>query len=240
MQIYFDFSGYSDMAVGMARMFGFHFLENFNFPYISKNITEFWRRWHISLSTWLREYIYFPLGGNRGSKLRTYVNLIIVFFISGLWHGANYNFVLWGLFHGFFIVTDKAFWLKFSKKIPGSINILITFIIINLGWVLFRLENIPSALNYYARLFSFNNFFSSERYIIPGEIFSYKSIFVLIVALIISTLPGTELYKRFKTHFVNITRNKLQFEPVSIIALFVLSIFSLANSGFNPFIYFRF
>jgi alginate O-acetyltransferase complex protein AlgI len=129
-QIYFDFSAYSDMAIGLGRMLGFRFLENFNMPYISKNITEFWRRWHISLSNWMRDYLYIPLGGNRVPAWRNYINLWLVFLLSGLWHGASWNFILWGMFHGSFLTFDKLFWLKYSQKLPRVFNVAITFLVI--------------------------------------------------------------------------------------------------------------
>lgn len=139
LQIYYDFSGYSDMAIGLGKMFGFNFLENFNYPYISKSIKEFWRRWHISLSTWFKEYLYIPLGGNRKRKLFTYINLLIVFFATGLWHGASYNFILWGLFHGFFLVIERIFLGKLLEKNKLKfINHIYVIFVFVIGWVLFR------------------------------------------------------------------------------------------------------
>ena len=140
LQIFFDFSGYSDMAIGMARVVGFRLMENFNSPYIAANFTEFWRRWHISLSTWIREYLYIPLGGNRISVPRTYLNLWLCFFASGLWHGARWTFVLWGAYQGTFMALDKLFWLNASKRLPHLVNVALCFFFVMLGWVLFRAQ----------------------------------------------------------------------------------------------------
>jgi len=158
-QIYYDFSGYSDMAIGLGRIMGFTFPENFNNPYISRNITEFWRRWHITLGSWMRDYLYIPLGGSRvKSKSRLYFNLWFIFLFSGLWHGAAWNFVLWGAYHGFFLILDRLFFLKFSEKIGKLPSITITFFITIIGWVLFRAETLHQAGYYIQAMFSFNNF----------------------------------------------------------------------------------
>lgn len=153
-QIYFDFSGYSDIAIGLGKMFGFTFLENFNYPYISKSITEFWRRWHISLGTWFREYVYFPLGGSRRGKAMLYRNLLIVWFLTGLWHGASWNFVFWGLYFGMIIALEKVFLLKWLNSVPDIISHIYSIILILIGWVLFAFDNLNSGICYlkgYAR-----------------------------------------------------------------------------------------
>ncbi len=155
-QIYFDFSGYSDMAIGLALMIGFRFPENFNNPYISQSITEFWRRWHMTLGRFMREYLYIPLGGNRVSTVRLYFNLWIVFFLSGLWHGAAWNFLVWGAFHGLFLVADRLFLLKFLEKIGKIPAMLFTFFVSLIGWVLFRAENLGYAMDYLKTMFSFS------------------------------------------------------------------------------------
>jgi alginate O-acetyltransferase complex protein AlgI len=147
MHIYFDFSGYSDMALGLGRMFGFHFPENFNFPYISRSIKEFWRRWHISLSTWFRDYVYVPLGGNRKGPLRTYLNLLIVFFLTGLWHGASWNFVIWGFLHGFFLILERLFLGKWLERLPGLNLVYTLFVVVN-AWVFFNAKDLDYALDY--------------------------------------------------------------------------------------------
>jgi alginate O-acetyltransferase complex protein AlgI len=153
LQIYLDFSSYSDMAIGLARMYGFTLRENFNYPYVSQNITEFWRRWHISLSTWIKEYLYIPLGGNRGGVARMYINLCICFLLSGLWHGANWTFVVWGLFHGIFLVLDKAFWIKTSRHLPPVFNVLLTFFLVCISWVFFRATSFEQAWAFLGAMF---------------------------------------------------------------------------------------
>jgi alginate O-acetyltransferase complex protein AlgI len=144
-QIYFDFSGYSDMAIGLARMFGFRLRENFDHPYGAASFTEFWRRWHISLSTWIRDYLYFPLGGNRGSDLRTYGNLWICFLLSGLWHGANWTFVSWGAYNGCFLIADRLFWLRIASRLPRPITVGINLLCVMVGWALFRAADFGQA-----------------------------------------------------------------------------------------------
>lgn len=240
MQIYFDFSGYSDMAIGLAKMTGFDFLENFNKPYTALNITDFWRRWHISLSTWMREYLYFSLGGNRISIKRTYLNLWIVFLISGLWHGASWCFVFWGAFHGFFLIIDRLFWLKASARLPKFLNIALTFVVVLIGWAFFRIENIGEATKFVVRMFDLSTWFTpiAVRW---SEVIDFRGIIVLIIALVISFFPATELYKKIMVNFSN-QNEKIVFACQGVISLllFFLSIVSLVNAQFNPFIYFRF
>ncbi|MEI7957524.1 MAG: MBOAT family O-acyltransferase [Verrucomicrobiota bacterium] len=142
LQIFFDFSGYSDMAIGMARILGFRLMENFRDPYLATSFTDFWRRWHISLSSWIKEYLYIPLGGSRISLKRSYINLCICFFLSGLWHGAAWNFVIWGCFHGIGLVADRVFWLEWQKRLPRALNIVITFLLVAIGWAFFRCETV--------------------------------------------------------------------------------------------------
>ena len=152
LQIYFDFSGYSDMAIGMGRILGFRLLENFNDPYLATSFTDFWRRWHISLSSWIKEYLYIPLGGSRVSKFRAYLNLCICFLLSGLWHGASWNFVIWGCFHGVCLVADRMFWLEWQKRLPRFINIGITFFLVCITWVFFRCETFTGAMRFLGAL----------------------------------------------------------------------------------------
>jgi alginate O-acetyltransferase complex protein AlgI len=173
-QIYYDFSGYSDMAIGMGRIMGFKFPENFNNPYISQSITEFWRRWHMTLGSWMRDYLYIPLGGSRvKTQRRMYFNLWFVFLVSGLWHGAAWNFVLWGAFHGFFLILDRLFFLKVSKKIGKYPSILITFFITVIGWVLFRAESWDQLVFYLEAMFGFNQL----------SIYAYSSKFWTMLAI---------------------------------------------------------
>jgi alginate O-acetyltransferase complex protein AlgI len=239
-QIYFDFSGYSDMAIGLARMLGFTFLENFHFPYIATSITDFWRRWHISLSTWMREYLYIPLGGNRISSARTYLNLWIVFLASGLWHGAGWNFIVWGAWQGLFIMLDKLFLLKLTARWPRAINIIFTFMVVSVGWAFFRIENFGYALKYIGRLFSFDSLFwpVAVRW---TEVLDYRVITALVIGLLISFFPATRLWAKIVARFQSLksARQTLIAAFYSLV-FFLLSIMSLVNSQFNPFIYFRF
>ncbi|HPE43649.1 MAG TPA: MBOAT family protein [Bacteroidales bacterium] len=233
-QIYYDFAGYSDMAIGLGRMIGFDFPENFNNPYISQNISEFWRRWHMTLGRWMRDYLYIPLGGNRVTPLRMYFNLWLVFLISGLWHGAAWNFVVWGAFHGFFLVADRLFLLKFYKAIGKFPSVILTFIITLVGWVLFRAESMDQVWHYTAGMFSFR---SGETLFVNQAVWM-TMIFAAIFA-ILAYSPRLEqwqvkLYGK-KQPFIN-----LIFMSLAAIVLFIISLSAITSSGFNPFIYFRF
>ena len=234
-QIYFDFSGYSDMAIGIGRMIGFDFPENFNNPYISKNISEFWRRWHMTLGRFMKDYLYIPLGGNRGTKSRMFFNLWVVFLISGLWHGAAWTFIIWGAFHGLFLVLDRLFLLKFYKKIGTVPSIIITFIITLVGWVLFRAETLPFAWQYLGKMFSFD--FSPS-----GIFFERKFWTILIVAIFFSfwgALPGIEAWQ--DRLFAKVQKHKTILLMVLFsVIFFVICLAAITSSGFNPFIYFRF
>ena len=232
-QIYFDFSGYSDMAIGLGKMFGFKFPENFNYPYISKTLTEFWRRWHISLSTWFRDYLYIPLGGNKRGN--TYVNLLIVFFVTGFWHGASFNFIIWGLWHGLFLIIERAFRLRDIKNpIFIPIRYIITMLIVIIGWVFFRIENLPEALNYLGVMFGaiepINVGFTVWYYL------STRAMIVIIIAIFASTpLIKTQIFKHIQ--------ESACWKYVSIVlalALFFICIVFVVSSSYNPFIYFRF
>src|SRR6266436_5921075 len=155
-QIYFDFSGYSDMAIGLSRMFGFRLKENFRQPYTAINFTDFWHRWHISLSSWIRDYLYIPLGGNRAPEWRVYSNLVICFVLSGLWHGASWTFLLWGLYHGAFLIADRAGLARLTRALPVAVNVAATFLLVTIGWVLFRAANIHQALAYLQAMADFS------------------------------------------------------------------------------------
>jgi alginate O-acetyltransferase complex protein AlgI len=234
-QIYFDFSGYSDMAIGLGKIMGFSFPENFNNPYVSKSITEFWRRWHITLGAWMRDYLYIPLGGNKRGVFRNYANLWLVFLVSGLWHGAAWNFVAWGAFHGIFLVFDKLFLLKFLNRIPKLIAISFTFIISMLGWVIFRIEDFNSALDYYSILFTGSWDFSQIA-------ISSQHATVLSFAILFSFITLFKFGSRFEFHSLSesssIKQNTLKF--VTTLCLLAVSLAWLTTSSFNPFIYFRF
>ncbi|MEV5027354.1 MBOAT family O-acyltransferase [Paenibacillus sp. LPE1-1-1.1] len=224
LQIYFDFSGYSDMAIGLGKMMGFDIPENFNMPYISKSITEFWRRWHISLSRFFRDYVYIPLGGNREGAFKTNRNLWIVFFLTGFWHGASWNFIIWGLFHGLFLVIEKN--TTFLSKSHSTLRVLTTYFIVLVGWVFFRVETLSNALLYLTRMFDFTNITNPFQYIIS---LSPKNIIFTILALILSfvTIKGEWLKK-------DIIRG------VILLVIWFYCILLLSNSNYNPFIYFRF
>ncbi len=242
LQIYFDFSGYSDMALGLGKMFGFSFPENFNYPYISSSITEFWRRWHISLSTWFKEYVYIPLGGNRVSKARTVLNIFIVFLLTGLWHGAAWTFVAWGLYHGFFNIIEKITGFdRKSKKLPIKIikHLYLLFVVM-LGWVIFRSQSIMEAKNYIFRMFGFNKgmtLYSAFHFI------SAYSIFILIIGCIFS-FPLFPLLKK-KAVDTCLGKEKITFiftlgQNILCLFLLLMSAMNLASGTYNPFIYFRF
>jgi alginate O-acetyltransferase complex protein AlgI len=233
LQIYFDFSGYSDMAIGMARAMGFRFQENFDMPYISENFTEFWRRWHISLSTWIRSYLYFPLGGNRLGSVRTYFNLWLCFLLSGLWHGASWTFVLWGTYHGVFLILDRLFWIRLQQRIPKLLRVSITFVLAMLGWVIFRAENLEEAIRYYTALFVDR---TTETYWMhrTDDVFFYVAL-----GLLLSLLPATPLYPKL-TAFYRSLRHRRELTTVAAIVLFIFSVGQIAVRSFSPFLYFRF
>lgn len=245
-QIYFDFSGYSDMAIGLGRMFGFEFLENFNFPYISKSIKEFWNRWHISLSTWFRDYLYIPLGGNKQGKYKTYRNLFIVFFITGLWHGASWNFVVWGLFHGGFLIIERMGFGKILEKLPKPLPNIYTLFIAIMAWVLFRCNNLSDSILYYKALFGLNDLTTNS---INIKMFLNNETYIAFVfAILGSTTFFISLYKKMKAvtnTFSEKLRSDISFiydvlqSTTLIILLFICSLYLLANT-YNPFIYFRF
>ncbi|MBE5928165.1 MAG: MBOAT family protein [Lachnospiraceae bacterium] len=235
LQIYFDFSGYSDMAIGLGKMFGFKFPENFNYPYISKSITEFWRRWHISLSTWFRDYIYIPLGGSR--KGNASLHLLIVFFITGLWHGASWNFVIWGMWYGVLLVLEKPL-LKtsFYNKIPGIIRWTVTILIVMIGWVFFRAENLTQATDYILCMLGVASVPSDTAHFSYLYYLDNRLIFTLATACICS-LPVWK--KRALPYIEKYTIARI-FEFAIIFGLFVLNIICIINNVYNPFIYFQF
>lgn len=234
-QIYFDFAGYSDMAIGLGKMMGFTFPENFDMPYTSRSITEFWRRWHMTLGGFMKDYLYIPLGGNKVTKRRMYFNLWVVFLISGLWHGASWNFVIWGAYHGLFLVLDKMFLIKVMNKIGGFFSTIITFIIVMIGWVLFRSETLDFALQYIKRLFSFT--LSNDFYPLPA--FSV----MIFVALLFAFFTSLKFGKKIKDFFFNKNiysiKQHILLTLMTIVLLF-LSVSFVVSSDFNPFIYFRF
>jgi len=233
MQIFFDFSGYSDMAIGLGRMFGFHFLENFNYPYISTSISEFWRRWHISLGTWFRDYLYFPLGGSRVSKGRNVFNLFVVWFLTGVWHGANYTFMVWGLMYFALIAMEK---LTGFEKLRGkrvvAFKWLYSMLFVLLGWVLFRSRSIGEAFVYMKAMFGLNgNPFADDMFC--G--WFAQSWILLVIGMFFCTPLLRKFGKRMEQ---NAAAGYLK--AVGLIALFILSVASLVGNSYNPFIYFNF
>lgn len=237
LQIYFDFSGYSDMAIGLGKMFGFEFMENFNLPYISKSITEFWRRWHISLSTWFKEYLYIPLGGNRKGKLRTYINLGIVFFATGFWHGASWNFIAWGLYNGFFLIIER---MKLKELLDKNklkiINHIYVLLVVIIGWVLFRAETLKGALKYLKVMFIPQNV---ETYFDLTLLINYRSIAIIIVAILFCGIIQSGFNKLKNKD--KITKFYEKYLEIFVIFILMLTcIMMLSSSTYNPFIYFRF
>jgi len=236
LQIYFDFSGYSDMAIGIARMIGFKFPENFENPYISQSITEFWRRWHMSLGRWMKNYLYIPLGGNRvDSRLRFYFNLWLVFLISGLWHGASWNFVFWGAYHGTFLALERAFLLKIYDKIGKLFRTLLTFFIVVVGWVFFRVEKFGDALLYLKQMFVIN----TKKYPLQTDPEFYALLFIALFFAFFAYFSRSQ--KLQDSIFTGNYSNKRHLlAAVLSMLLFIISIGTIAATGFNPFIYFKF
>ena len=232
LQIYFDFSGYSDMAIGLARIMGFRLLENFNAPYLSASFTEFWRRWHISLSTWIRDYLYIPLGGSRISSRRTYVNLWLCFLICGIWHGANWTFVVWGIYHGTFLIFEKRWWLTFQQYLPRPLNVLMTFVFVMIGWSIFRLETVAQAGSFVPALFGFSTSTAAPLYL------SANIQACILIGLLMSFRPSLNVEK--VTLFYRTMAWRREFEMAGVLGVFILSLAQLAVTNFNPFLYFRF
>lgn len=236
-QLYFDFSAYSDMAIGLGHMFGFRFLENFNYPYISKSITEFWRRWHISLSTWFRDYVYIPLGGNRAGTLRHIRNIFVVWLLTGFWHGADWNFVIWGIYYGVLLLIEKFFLGKYLKKLPSAFQHIYCMFFVMIGWNLFVFDDMGRGLSFMRALFGGygQGFFNQETLYLL-----YNNMILLMILLVGSTqLPkkaGERLCRMLAGHdaAVIVVRN------VFYAAIFLLSVAWLVDASFNPFLYFRF
>lgn len=230
-QIYFDFSGYSDMACGLGNMMGFEFLKNFNYPYIAKSITDFWRRWHISLSTWFKEYVYIPLGGNRKGVKRQILNLLIVWGLTGLWHGAAYNFVLWGLYYGLLLILEKFVLKKFLDRLPSFVQHIYTLFIIIIGWGLFYFMDVGQLGEFMVDLFNFGNGICGDQ----AFNLIMSNLPMLIIAAVASTPLATMLYTRFE-------HRRFMWIPETLYCMGVLAVStaSLVNQSYNPFLYFRF
>ena len=232
MQLYFDFSGYSDMAIGICKMIGFTIPENFNFPYISRSVTEFWRRWHISLGNWMRNYLYIPLGGSKVSIFRTYLNLWLVFLISGFWHGAGWNFVLWGAYNGLFLVLERLFLNKYLTK---GIAVVYTFFVATIGWVLFRNADMSVSCMLYKKMFCLNILYHN-----PID-FRFKIVLLLALLIAFSGIVKS-FYDVTQDDELLFIQKKWRLNSLYVLALvlFVISSSYLLGQDFNPFIYFKF
>ncbi len=235
-QIYFDFSAYSDMAIGLGKMFGFDIPENFNYPYIAKSIKDFWRRWHISLSTWFRDYLYIPLGGNRVGQVRLYVNLFIVFFVTGLWHGASYNFVIWGLFHGAFLVIERLGLDRILERLWSPLQHLYVLLVVLVAWVFFRVETLPEVLSFLKVMF----IGSASPKLYP-DVFLNQEIYLMFFVAILFSMP---VFRWCKAYF---SKQKKQITQLSrmvysffLLGLLLFSIGLISAGTYDPFIYFRF
>ena len=232
LQIYFDFSGYSDMAIGLAQIFGMKFDENFNYPYISKSITEFWRRWHITLSSWFRDYVYIPLGGNRRGFAIQIRNILIVWFLTGAWHGASWNFILWGVYFGIILILEKLFLLKLLEKLPNIIRHIYSIIIILVSWVIFAFEDLAKVGEYIKAMFINTNIWDNEA------LYYLQNYGFLILIGMICSIP---LWKKLKEKIDSKNSKTLEFiTSLGYVGIFILSTASLVTNSFNPFLYFRF
>lgn len=232
LQIYFDFSGYSDMAIGLGKMFGFEFLENFNYPYIAKSITDFWRRWHISLSTWFRDYIYIPLGGNRVSKIKWLRNIMIVWLLTGLWHGAAWNFIIWGLYFGVLLILEKIFLNKYLEKIPSILRHIYALLIVMISFIIFNGENMAQIMQNIGGLIGIN----TSSTISNESLYYLKSYLVVIAIGILGSTPILkDIANKEKLHKVV---NAI--EPIFLLLILIICTSYIIDGSFNPFLYFRF
>lgn len=233
-QIYFDFSGYSDMAIGLGKMFGFDFMRNFDYPYVSTSITEFWRRWHISLGSWFREYVYIPLGGNRVSTPKVVRNIFVVWFLTGFWHGAAWNFIFWGLYYGILLFLEKYVLKDVLERVPKAVKHIYTMLFVMIGWVLFFSPGIGSALTYIGTMFGIG----AKGFIDSTAIYYLTNYLVLFVILIVCSVPYT--YKKFAQHSFGKKKDNYKFAAVCYLLIFILCTAYLVNATYNPFLYFRF
>lgn len=233
LQIYFDFSGYSDMAIGLGKMMGFNFPQNFNYPYQSKSISEFWRRWHITLGAWFKSYVYFPLGGSRKGKGRTVLNLAVVWLLTGIWHGASWNFILWGVLYGVVIIIEKLFLGKILEKIPAFFSWLYTIILVILGWVLFDTADIPTALGYMGAMFGGTGILSDNQ----GMYYLMNYGIITVIAIFACTDAFKLILEKLRSK-VPMLINYIT--PFTKMAVLVLSTAYLADATYNPFLYFNF
>ena len=236
LQIYFDFSAYSDMAIGLGRMFGFHFLENFNYPYISKSITEFWRRWHMSLSSWFRDYVYIPLGGNRKGTIILVRNIFIVWALTGIWHGANWTFVIWGLMFGIMLIIEKLFLTKHLEKMPSILQRIYVLFTVMISFIIFNANSIGEAWNNIIGLFGANG----ESLINASTVYYLKSYLVVLVIAIIGSTPFLKnIIEKLKTK-TNANKIINLLEPIAMASILIIVTAYLVDNSYNPFLYFRF
>lgn len=231
-QIYFDFSGYSDMAIGLGRMFGFHFEENFNYPYISRSVSEFWRRWHISLGSWFRDYVYIPLGGSRGGKGKTCRNLLVVWLLTGAWHGANWTFILWGVLHCVMIMGERAF-PRLREKIPAAVQYLATALVIVAGWVLFRADTVQDGFRYLGSMFSF-------RPMTSIDVFELAKYLPMLAAAFLFAMPVVPWLRKRAGKNTKAMNAFESFRLLGITVVAILAVSCVISSTYNPFIYFNF
>lgn len=228
-QIYFDFSGYSDMAIGMGNMCGFTFLENFNYPYISKSITEFWRRWHISLSSWFKDYVYIPLGGSRVNILKNIRNILVVWILTGFWHGASWNFIFWGLYYGILLLLEKFVLKKYIDKLPDFVKHIYTIILVFIGWMIFAFDDSKY-------LFGFIKALTSNKFVDSAFLYYFKNYFLILVIATVFSLP---VYPKVKEKMNNTIFTSLLSISIYVI-LFIITLSYLVSDTYNPFLYFRF
>ncbi|MDD6387983.1 MAG: MBOAT family protein [Bacilli bacterium] len=228
-QIYFDFSGYSDMAIGIGNMCGFTFLENFNYPYISKSITEFWRRWHISLSSWFKDYVYIPLGGSRVNILKNIRNILIVWILTGFWHGASWNFIFWGLYYGILLLLEKFVLKKYIDKLPDFVKHMYTIILVFIGWMIFAFDDSKY-------LFGFIKALTSNKFVDSAFLYYFKNYFLILVVATVFSLP---VYPKVKEKMNNTIFTSLLSTSIYVI-LFIITLSYLVSDTYNPFLYFRF
>lgn len=234
LQIYFDFSGYSDMARGLGKMFGFELTKNFNYPYISTSVSEFWRRWHISLGSWFREYVYIPLGGNRVRGVKQFRNLFVVWFLTGLWHGASWNFIIWGLYFGCFIAIEKLFLHKWLMHLPRVMGNLYTLFIVMVGWVFFDLDGLSAAISFLEAMFGFSTYHYADN-----NTYYYLStnLVVLLLAMLAATPLPRKMLSALKKRY---PLGSAILSPIVYVLFLLLSTAYLVNDTYNPFLYFRF
>ena len=238
-KLYLDFSGYTDMAIGLGLMIGIKIMENFDYPLSTYSVTSFWRKWHISLSSWFKDYIYIPLGGNRKGKFRKYFNIFVVWFLTGLWHGASWNFIIWGLYFGVLLLIEK-FWLKkYIEKLPNILRIIYTDFLVLISWAIFAFDNFKQLGNWFSKMFGIGTSFTSSE-----TLYYLKNYAIMLVICVIGCTPVMKiLYEKLNKKFENNKSMSIIFDTICLvicIGIFILSIAYLVNSSYNPFLYFRF